>query len=235
MAVYESSTTQQPMAASRWSFGRQFAIAARATVVLIVLTGLLYPLLITGIAQVAFPWRANGSLIGRDSRPAAANNAAAGSALVGQNFSVDQFLLNNTVPPTQTQALRQYRYFFDRPSAAGQGYDGTASGASNLAPTSKTLIDKVQGRVAALKQADPQAAGPVPIDLVTASGSGLDPDISPAAAAYQVPRIARIRGLSVAQVQQLVAQQTQGRMLGFLGEPRVNVLELNMALDAVRR
>ncbi|MBA3943570.1 MAG: K(+)-transporting ATPase subunit C [Herpetosiphonaceae bacterium] len=222
MAVYENKE-----AAPRSTFGRQLLTAVLATIVLTVLTGVLYPLLITGIAQVLFPGRANGSLIQRDGK-------VIGSELVGQNFSVDQFLLKNTVPPTQTQALQQYPYFFSRPSAAGAGYDGTASSFSNLGPTSQTLIDLVKGRVAAIKQVTGQGAANVPVDLVTASASGLDPEISPAAATYQVPRIARIRGLPVDQVQQLVNQNTRGRSLGFLGEPGVNVLKLNLALDAAK-
>lgn len=227
-----NATITPPTVSRRNVLGRQLVVALRATVVLIVLTGLLYPLLITGVAQVLFPWRANGSIIGRDGRHATATNPAVGSALVGQNFAVDQFILDNTVPPTQTDALRQYPYFFSRPSAAGAGYDSTASSASNLGPTSKVLVEKVTSRVAALRVADPEASATVPVDLVTASGSGLDPDISLAAAAYQVPRIARVRGLSTAQVQTLVSGATTGRIFGLLGEPRVNVLRLNLALDA---
>jgi potassium-transporting ATPase KdpC subunit len=177
-------------------------------VVMTVITGLVYPLIATGVAQVLFPHQANGSLIMRDGKPI-------GSELIGQSFD-------------------DPKYFWGRPSAtAPQPYNGTASNGSNQGPTNPALRDAVQQRIDALHKADPGNNAPVPADLVTASGSGLDPEISPAAAQYQIARVARLRKLSVDQVQQLVAQNTQGRQLGLLGEPRVNVLQLNLALDQV--
>jgi potassium-transporting ATPase KdpC subunit len=175
-------------------------------VLLSLVTGLVYPLAVTGIAQLVMPGRANGSLILREGKPI-------GSALIGQPFA-------------------DARYFWGRPSAtAPQPYNGLASSGSNLGPTNPALTDGLNARLAALRAADPANAHPVPIDLVTASASGLDPHISPAAAAYQVERVARARGLDPEQVRLLIAQHTEGRDLGILGEPRVNVLQINLALD----
>ncbi len=172
-----------------------------------VITGVLYPLAVTGIAQAVFPRQANGSLIRQ-------HGQVIGSALIGQPFSSPQ-------------------YFWSRPSATTPFPDNSlASGGSNLGPTNPVLLQQVKARIAALHAADPSQHAPIPVDLVTASGSGLDPDISPAAALYQVPRIARLRHLSEQRVRALVARYTTLRQLGFLGEPRVNVLELNLALDA---
>ena len=170
------------------------------------LTGLIYPLAVTGIAQVAFPYQANGSVISN-------NGQKVGSALIGQDFS-------------------DPRYFWGRLSATGpMPYNAAASSGSNLGPTNPSLLTAVRARVDALHAADPANQALIPVDLVTASASGLDPQISPAAAEYQVARIARLRNITVDQVRQLVAQHTEGRQLGFLGEPRVNVLALNLALD----
>jgi K+-transporting ATPase ATPase C chain len=175
-------------------------------VLLTLLTGVVYPLAVTGVARVAFPAQAGGSLILKDGKPA-------GSSLVGQNFS-------------------DPKYFWGRPSATGpMPYNGGSSSGSNQGPLNPALIDAVKGRVEALKAADPGNDAPVPVDLVTASGSGLDPHISPAAAEYQAARVGKLRGLSADAVKALIAQHTAGRFLGLLGEPRVNVLELNLALD----
>lgn len=185
---------------------QQLKIAAGMTIVTTVLCGLLYPLVVTALAQILFPAAANGLRIERGGR-------AIGSRLVGQPFS-------------------SRRYFHSRPSAAGNGYDGLSSGGSNLGPTNRQLMERVSRDVQRLGTENPGAA--VPVDLVTASGSGLDPDISPAAAEFQVPRVARERGMSEADVRALVHKHTEGRQFGILGEPRVHVLELNLGLDAAR-
>ncbi len=177
-------------------------------VALSLVTGLAYPLVVTGLAQTLFPDQANGSLIQQ-------NGQVVGSALIGQTFA-------------------DAGHFWSRPSATGpMPYNASNSAGSNLAPTAPALADAVKARVAALRAADPGNTRPVPVDLVTASASGLDPHISRAAADYQVERVARVRGLPVAQLQALVEQHSQGRWLGFIGEPRVNVLQLNLALDAI--
>lgn len=178
------------------------------TVVSVILLGIIYPLVMTGIAQVLFPWQANGSLIVVNGKPI-------GSAIIGQLWTKPQ-------------------YFHGRPSAAGKGYDPTSTGATNLGPTSKKLIDATRATIAALKKENPGATIPVPMDLVTSSGSGIDPDISPEGAYYQAPRIAKARNMPVAAVNALIARTTQPRTFGFLGEPRVNVLQLNLALDGVK-
>jgi K+-transporting ATPase ATPase C chain len=183
---------------------KNLLISVLMTIVTTVLLGILYPLFVTGLAQVIFPARANGQLIVRDGK-------IIGSHIIGQPFSGPE-------------------YFHSRPSAAGSGYDAANSGGTNLAPTNKLLISRVEQDTAALHAENPDV--PVPVDLVTTSASGLDPNISIAAAEFQVPRIARARNLSVTQVRQLIASRTEGRQLGFLGEPRVNVVELNLALDS---
>ncbi|WP_413624882.1 potassium-transporting ATPase subunit KdpC [Luteibacter sp. Lutesp34] len=175
-----------------------------------VITGVAYPLLVTGAAQAVFPRQANGSIVESGGKPV-------GSTLLGQSFT-------------------EPRYFWSRPSATSPDpYNGTASGGSNQGPTNPVLTDAAKKRIAALQAADPGNTAPVPVELVTASGSGLDPEISPAAARYQVARVARARGLDPAAVQALVEAHTQGRQLGVLGEPRVNVLALNLALDGSNR
>lgn len=176
--------------------------------VLTLVTGVIYPLVITGISQAVFPDRANGSLIVKDGK-------AVGSELIGQPFS-------------------DPKYFWGRPSATGpMPYNAQASSGSNQGPTNPALMDAVKGRIQALRDADPGNIAPIPVDLVTASASGLDPHVSPAAAEYQVQRVARVRGLRVEVVKDLVAGHTEGRQFGFLGEPRVNVLKLNLALDTL--
>jgi K+-transporting ATPase ATPase C chain len=177
-----------------------------------ILTGLLYPLVVTGLAQVLFPERANGSIIVRYGQPV-------GSALIGQSFDDPQYFwgrLSATSPA---------------PYTAFNAEKLTGSSGSNYGPLNPALLEAAQGRIKALREADPGNTMPIPVDLATASGSGLDPHISPAAAAYQVGRVARARGMSEAAVRQVVAQHTEGRALGLLGEPRVNVLAVNLALD----
>jgi len=182
-------------------------IALRVTLVTLVLTGVVYPLVVTGAAQVLFPARANGSLI-TDER-----GAVVGSELIAQKFA-------------------GAAYFQPRPSAAGDaGWDANSSGGSNLGPTSKKLRERVAAAITRLGAENPEAPGPVPVELVTASGSGLDPHLSPAAARWQVPRVARARGVEPGRVVTVVSAQVEGRDLALLGEPRVNVLLLNLALD----
>jgi potassium-transporting ATPase KdpC subunit len=183
---------------------KNLLIALWFTLVTTVIFGVLYPLAITGLAQVFFPYRANGQLIDR-------NGKIVGSKIIGQSF---------TGPG----------YFHSRPSAAGTGYDATASTGSNLGPTNNTLLDRVKADVQKAQAENPSA--PVPVDLVTASGSGLDPHISPAAAEFQIPRVARERKISEAELRALVQKLTEGRQFGIFGEPRVNVLELNLELDS---
>ncbi|MGA2905099.1 MAG: potassium-transporting ATPase subunit KdpC [Candidatus Korobacteraceae bacterium] len=180
-------------------------IAILMTLVTTVLLGIIYPLVVTGLAQGLFHDNANGQLISR-------RGAIVGSRIIGQAF----------VGPG---------YLHSRPSAAGNGYDAANSGGSNLGPTNQKLIDRVNGDVASLQKENP--GQPIPIDLVTTSASGLDPDITPAAAEFQVPSIAHQRGLGEEQVREIIRRHTQGRQWGFLGEPRVNVLEVNLALDDV--
>ncbi|MEA3119780.1 MAG: potassium-transporting ATPase KdpC subunit, partial [Paraburkholderia sp.] len=174
-----------------------------------VITGIAYPAVVTAISQAVFPHQANGSLIEKDGKPV-------GSELLGQQFDAPY-------------------YFWGRLSATSPNpYNAQNSGGSNLGPTNPALSDEAKGRLSALRDADPSNTTPVPVDLVTSSGSGLDPDISPAAAAYQAARVAKTRGLSVDQVNDLISQNTSGRQLDVLGESRVNVLKLNLALDEIK-
>jgi potassium-transporting ATPase KdpC subunit len=184
----------------------EITVALRMTLVTLVLAGLAYPLLMTGVSQAILPYRANGSLVTVDGR-------VVGSELIGQAF-------------------KSQKYFQSRPSAAGtDGYDPTASSGSNFGPTSQKLKDRVVADVARLQGENPQAPGPVPGELVTASGSGLDPHLSPEAARWQIPRVAAARGVPVSEVEALVQGRIEGRTFGLLGEPRVNVLLLNLDLD----
>ncbi len=183
----------------------QIRAAVVSLLIFTVLTGLIYPVVVTGVAQVVFPHEANGSLI-------VENGKVVGSTLIGQTFD-------------------DPKYFWGRPSATSPAYNGAASSGSSLGPTSSDLADAIKQRVEDLRKAHPDQTGDVPADLVTASGSGLDPHISPAAAEYQVTRVAKARGIGEAEVRRLVEQNTSARTLGFFGEPRVNVLELNRALD----
>lgn len=182
---------------------KQFTVAIGYTIVTTIIFGLIYPLLVTGLSQLLFPKQANGSLIVK-------NGQVVGSELIGQSFSSD-------------------KYFHPRPSNAGNGYDPLSSGGSNLGPTNQALVTRVAQDVAKLQQENPGV--PIPADLVTSSGSGLDPNISPASAAFQVARVAKARGVSEEQIRRIVAEHTQGRQWGVFGEARVNVLELNLELD----
>jgi len=184
----------------------QIAPAFRVTLFLTVLTGLIYPSLVTGLCQMLFPHRANGSLVVID-------ESIKGSALIGQNFS-------------------QPQYFHPRPSAAGSnGYDASSSGGSNLGPTNQRLIDRVKTDAENFRRENPDYQGPLPADLLTTSASGLDPDLSPASALAQAPRVAKARRVALDRIEQFITTHTTGRELGLLGEPRVNVLRINLALD----
>jgi K+-transporting ATPase ATPase C chain len=184
----------------------QLAQAFRFTLLMTVLTGLIYPGVVTGLCQILFSRQANGSLL-------AVNGKIVGSTLIGQNFSKPE-------------------YFRPRPSAAGNdGYDATSSSGSNLGPTNQKLVDRMKADITKFRKENPSYQGPIPADLLTTSASGLDPDISPASALAQAPRVAQARGATLDQVRQLIEDQSEGRQLGFFGEPRVNVLSLNLELD----
>lgn len=187
---------------------KHLGTALRVTIVSIVLLGLIYPLAMTALAQAIFPKQANGSLV-------TVNGKVVGSWIIGQLWTKPE-------------------YFQGRPSAAGKGYDPTSTGGTNFGPTSKKLMDATKATIAQLEKQNPDAGGPPPVDLVTSSASGIDPDISPEAAYWEAPRVAKARHMSVAAVVALVGRHEQGRTFGFLGEPRVNVLELNLALDGVK-
>jgi K+-transporting ATPase ATPase C chain len=185
---------------------KQFWIAIKITAVMIVITGIAYPLLVTGLSSALFHHQASGSII-------TAGGKTVGSELIGQRFTKPE-------------------YFHGRPSAAGNdGYDGLSSTGSNLGPTNQKLIDRVKDDIKRVRAENPTYTGPIPADLVTQSGSGLDPEISPASAELQIPRVAAARGMSQDLLRQIVSAHTEGRQFGFLGEPRVNVLKLNLALD----
>ncbi len=186
---------------------KHLSVALRMTIASIIVFGLVYPFVMTGLSQLLFPHQANGSLV-------RVNGKVVGSEIIGQLWTKPQ-------------------YFHGRPSAAGKGYDPTATGGTNLGPTSKKLIDSTKATIAQLRKENPNASGEPPIDLVTSSGSGIDPDISPAGAYYQAARVASARGLPISRVNALIASHVQGRQLGFLGEPRVNVMDLNLALDGM--
>lgn len=186
---------------------KELLVACKFTVATTIVFGLLYPLAMTGISKLLFPKQAAGSLIEK-------NSQVIGSRLIGQAFTAE-------------------KYFHTRPSAAGAGYDAGASGPSNLAATNQTLVERVKGDVAKLQQENPGV--PIPVDLVTSSGSGLDPHISPAAAEFQIPRVSKARGMGAESVRAMVVRHTEGRTYGIFGDPRVNVLELNLDLDAAKR
>jgi potassium-transporting ATPase KdpC subunit len=200
------ATSQEPAEAARDNTLRHVVTSVLFTVVTVIALGLVYPVVIWGLGTLLFHHQAGGSLI-------VSNGTVVGSELVGQNFT-------------------KAKYFQGRPSAAGKGYDPTSTGGTNYGPTSKKLIDGTKAAIDALKKANPNAQGPIPMDLVTSSASGIDPDISPAGAYYQAPRVASARGLSVDAVNSQIAAHITPRQFGLLGEPRVNVLELNRALDA---
>ncbi len=187
---------------------KHLGTSLRITIVSVVFFGLIYPLVMTALAQAMFPRQANGSLV-------TVNGKVVGSSIIGQLWTKPQ-------------------YFQGRPSAAGKGYDPTQTGGTNYGATSKKLIASTKATIVALEKANPDAVGPPPIDLVTSSASGIDPDISPESAYWEAPRVAKARGMSLAAVDTLVAQHIRGRSFGFLGEPRVNVLELNLALDGLK-
>lgn len=200
-------STSPQTAPERGNTLRHLVTSVLYTAVTVVALGLIYPLVIWGLGALLFPHQAGGSLI------AGPNGTVVGSELVGQSFTKPQ-------------------YFQSRPSAAGKGYDPTSTGGTNLGPTSKKLIDATKSAIGALEKANPDATGPVPMDLVTSSASGIDPDISPAGAYYQAPRVAKARGVPLDAVRALIAAHVTPRQFGLLGEPRVNVLDLNRALDA---
>ena len=197
-----------PTQATRETTLSHLATSAIYTIVTVVLLGIVYPLAMTGIASFVFPHQANGSLL-------TVNGKIVGSELIGQLWTKPQ-------------------YFTGRPSAAGKnGYDPTATGGTNLAPTSKKLIDATKATIAALRRANPNTTRPLPMDLVTSSASGIDPDISPESAAYQAQRIADLRHTTLSKIDAIIAAHVRGRAIGILGEPHVNVLELNLALDGI--